>query len=95
MTAAQDESYRRLARQEDRSNLDGGLTATTSEEFLAYVQLARLVGESNPVAALQRPEDVVSRESQGKSGVHSTGASMKSASFQPPCPQAVPDPRRG
>ncbi len=45
LTAAQDESYRRLARQEDRGNLDGGLTATTTEEFLDYVaaQIERIV----------------------------------------------------
>jgi AcrR family transcriptional regulator len=45
LIAAQDESYRRVARAEDARNLDGGLGATTTEEFLAYVasQLRRIV----------------------------------------------------
>ena len=45
VNAAQDESYRRLARQEDRANLEGGFGASTSEEFLGYVtdQLVRIV----------------------------------------------------
>jgi AcrR family transcriptional regulator len=45
LIAAQDESYRRVARAEDARNLDGGLSATTTEEFLAYVarQLRRIV----------------------------------------------------
>lgn len=45
LAAAQEESYRRHARREDRRNLDGGLCATTTEEFLAYVahQLERIV----------------------------------------------------
>lgn len=45
LIAAQDESYRRLARGEDRGNLDGGLAANTTEEFLDYIadQLERIV----------------------------------------------------
>ena len=45
LIAAQDESYRRVARGEDRHNLDGGLSATTTEEFLDYVagQIRRVV----------------------------------------------------
>lgn len=45
LIAAQEESYRRLARGEDRRNLDGGLSATTTEEFLDYVadQIERIV----------------------------------------------------
>ena len=45
LIAAQDESYRRVARGENRRNLDGGLGATTTEEFLDYVanQLERIV----------------------------------------------------
>jgi AcrR family transcriptional regulator len=45
LAAAQEESYRRQMRQEDRRNLQGGLGATTTEEFLAYVahQLERIV----------------------------------------------------
>ena len=45
LVAAQEESYRRLARSEDRGNLRGGYEATTTEEFLAYVgdQLERIV----------------------------------------------------
>ncbi len=45
LVAAQEESYRRLARREDRGNLDGGLDATTTEEFLDYVagQIERIV----------------------------------------------------
>lgn len=45
LIAAQEESYRRLFRREDRGNLDGGLGATTTEEFLDYVagQIARIV----------------------------------------------------
>lgn len=45
LIAAQDESYRRAARAEDRRNLDGGLHAATPEEFLDYVagQLRRIV----------------------------------------------------
>lgn len=45
LVAAQEESYRRLARREDRGNLDGGLGATTTEEFLDYVagQIERIV----------------------------------------------------
>ena len=45
LIAAQEESYRRAARGEDRRNLDGGLHATTTEEFLDYVasQLKRIV----------------------------------------------------
>ena len=45
LIAAQEERYRRLARGEDLRNLDGGLAATTTEEFLAYVarQIERIV----------------------------------------------------
>ena len=45
LIAAQEESYRRAARGEDLRNLDGGLHATTTEEFLDYVagQLERIV----------------------------------------------------
>lgn len=45
LIAAQEESYRRAARGEDRGNLDGGLRATTTEQFLDYVagQLERIV----------------------------------------------------
>ena len=45
LVAAQEESYRRAARGEDRRNLDGGLRATTTKEFLDYVasQLKRIV----------------------------------------------------
>ncbi len=45
LIAAQEERYRRLARGEDRRNLDGGLAATTTKEFLAYVarQIERIV----------------------------------------------------
>jgi AcrR family transcriptional regulator len=45
LVAAQDESYRRALRGEDLRNLDGGLGATTTEEFLDYVasQLRRIV----------------------------------------------------
>ena len=45
LIAAQEESYRRVARGEDPRNLDGGLGATTTEEFLDYVasQLERIV----------------------------------------------------
>ena len=45
LIAAQEESYRRGARGEDRRNLDGGLRATTTEEFLDYVasQIKRIV----------------------------------------------------
>jgi AcrR family transcriptional regulator len=44
LIAAQEESYRRTARGEDRRNLDGGLAATTTEEFLDYIasQLRRI-----------------------------------------------------
>ena len=44
LVAAQDESYRRALRGEDVRNLDGGLGATTTEEFLDYVaaQLRRI-----------------------------------------------------
>jgi AcrR family transcriptional regulator len=63
VTAAQDESYRRLARQEDRSNLDGGLTATTSEEFLAYVtaQIVRIVTDPDNRSVRQTRLEVVAR----------------------------------
>lgn len=37
LVAAQDERYRRLARGEDLRNLDGGLAATSTEQFLDYV----------------------------------------------------------
>ena len=45
LVAAQDERYRRLARGEDLRNLDGGLEATSTEEFLNYVarQIERIV----------------------------------------------------
>lgn len=45
LMAAQEESYRRVARGEDRRNLDGGFAATTTEEFLDYVasQIQRIV----------------------------------------------------
>ncbi len=45
LIAAQDERYRRLARGEDLRNLDGGLQATSTEEFLNYVarQIERIV----------------------------------------------------
>ncbi len=45
LVAAQDERYRRLARSEDLRNLDGGLEATSTEEFLDYIarQLERIV----------------------------------------------------
>ncbi len=45
LVAAQDESYRRLARAEDRRHLDAGYAATTSEEFLDYIaaQIRRMV----------------------------------------------------
>ena len=45
LIAAQEESYRRVARSEDVRNLDGGLGATTTEEFLDYVdsQIRRIV----------------------------------------------------
>jgi AcrR family transcriptional regulator len=45
LIAAQEESYRRLARREDRRNLDGGFGATTTEEFLDYLarQIRRIV----------------------------------------------------
>ena len=45
LIAAQEESYRRAARAEDRRNLDGGLRAATPEEFFDYVagQLRRIV----------------------------------------------------
>jgi AcrR family transcriptional regulator len=45
LNAAREQSYRRLALREDRSNLDGGFAATTPDEFLAYLaaQLERTV----------------------------------------------------
>ena len=45
LIAAQDERYRRLARGENMRNLDGGLQATSTEEFLDYVarQIERIV----------------------------------------------------
>jgi AcrR family transcriptional regulator len=45
LVAAQDERYRRLARAEDLHNLDGGLDATSTDEFLDYVarQIERIV----------------------------------------------------
>ena len=45
LAAAQEESYRRHLRREDRRNLQGGLDATTTEQFLGYVasQLERIV----------------------------------------------------
>ena len=45
LIAAQEERYRRLARSEDLRNLDGGLQATSTEEFLSYVacQIERIV----------------------------------------------------
>lgn len=45
LVAALDERYRRLARGEDLRNLDGGLQATSTEEFLSYVarQIERIV----------------------------------------------------
>ena len=52
LAAAQEEGYRRHARGEDRRNLDGGLVATTTEEFLAYVahQLERIVTDPTNLA---------------------------------------------
>ena len=48
LVAAQEESYRRAARAEDRRNLEGGMNATTSEEFFDYVaaQLRRIVTDT-------------------------------------------------
>lgn len=45
LVAALDERYRRLARGEDLRNLDGGLQATSTEEFLSYVarQIERII----------------------------------------------------
>ena len=45
LIGAQDERYRRLARGENMRNLDGGLQATSTEEFLDYVarQIERIV----------------------------------------------------
>lgn len=45
LVAALDERYRRLARGEDLRNLDGGLEATSTEEFLSYVarQIERII----------------------------------------------------
>jgi AcrR family transcriptional regulator len=45
LVAAQDESYRRAARAEDRAHIEAGLAATTTEEFLDYMagQIRRIV----------------------------------------------------
>ncbi|CAN5553682.1 hypothetical protein BH10ACT1_BH10ACT1_13210 [soil metagenome] len=45
LDAAQHERYRRLARAEDRRHLEGGVSASTPEEFLDYIaaQLRRTV----------------------------------------------------
>ena len=45
LVAAHDELYRRLARGEDLRNLDGGLDATSTEQFLDYIarQIERIV----------------------------------------------------
>lgn len=47
LVAAQEESYKRLAKAEDRGNLVGGFAATTNQEFLDYiaVQLRRIVAD--------------------------------------------------
>lgn len=63
LNAAQEESYRRLARQEDRRNLHGGLTATTTEEFLRYVadQIERIVTDPANRSVRQTRLDVAAR----------------------------------
>lgn len=63
LTAAQDESYRRLARREDRRNLDGGLNAATTEEFLAYIegQIRRIVTDPANRAVRRTRLQVVAR----------------------------------
>jgi len=45
LVAAQEESYRRLARAENLRNLEGGYAAATTEEYLDYIaaQLRRIV----------------------------------------------------
>lgn len=63
LDAAQDESYRRLARREDRRNLDGGLAATTTEEFLDYVaaQVERIVTDPANQSVRRTRLDVAAR----------------------------------
>lgn len=63
LVAAQEESYLRLARSEDRRNLEGGYKATTTEEFLDYVvhQLERIVTDPANRAVRQTRIQVAAR----------------------------------
>lgn len=63
LNAAQEESYRRLLQGEDRRNLDGGLGATTTEEFLAYVaaQIERIVTDPANVSVRRTRIEVAAR----------------------------------
>jgi AcrR family transcriptional regulator len=48
LLAAQEERYRQTVRDEDRGNLEGGFTATTTEEFCDYLaaQMRRIVTDA-------------------------------------------------
>ncbi len=63
LIAAQDESYRRHARREDRAHLQAGLAATTTDEFLDYMagQITRIVTDPANVPVRRSRLQVVAR----------------------------------
>lgn len=63
LLAAQAERYRRMVQGEDRRNLDGGNSAETAEEFLAYVagQVRRIVTDPDNVEVRRSRLQVAAR----------------------------------
>lgn len=63
LVAVEDERYRRGLRAENRENLEGGLAATTTEEFFEYVanQLRRIATDPASVAVRRARLQVAAR----------------------------------
>ena len=63
LVVVEDERYRRGLRAEDRRNLDGGLAATTTEEFFEHVanQLRRIATDPASVAVRRERLQVAAR----------------------------------